>query len=40
MVHPELVTVLSDRQLKVEPAATATPLGPVESWYRVLPMVM
>ena len=39
ITQPELVTEPSARQLKVDPAATATLLGPVEPSYRVPPMV-
>ena len=39
MVQPSFVTEPSLRHVNVEPAATATPLGPVLPWYRVPPMV-
>ena len=39
ITQPELVTEPSARQLKVDPAATARLLGPVEPSYRVPPMV-
>ena len=39
MVQPSFVTEKSLRHVNVEPAATATPLGPVLPWYRVPPMV-
>ena len=39
MVQPSFVTEPSLRHVNVEPAATATPLGPVLHWCWVPPMM-